>query len=282
MHSDEVALGRVDARAGDKDTLDNVLVIFVARHPERGGQYVVGWYGNADLYRTGVRNSPGKPRGFGYRCAAKQSDCVLLPANRRVQEVRSGKGGMGQANVCYPLDTKGRPKDVQWIPDALEFVKNYQGSNLLLDPAADAEQEATAAVESAVARSHGQGFARTAKERKAIEDYSMASAKKYFKKQGWFVEDVSARRSYDLLCTKPSKEQHVEVKGTTTTGQTIILTRSEVEHARDSRNSCTIFILHNIKLMKGKASGGKMIIISPWRPKTDHLTPVCFVYSVQE
>ena len=213
----------------------------------------------------------------------QQSKVIAYFCQRTAEYRRCGlaKEEWGQANVCYPLDTKGRPKDVQWIPDALEFVKNYQGSNLLLDPAADAEQEATAAVESAVARSHGQGFARTAKERKAIEDYSMASAKKYFKKQGWFVEDVSARRSYDLLCTKPSKEQHVEVKGTTTTGQTIILTRSEVEHARDSRNSCTIFILHNIKLMKGKASGGK-IIISPWRPKTDHLTPVCFVYSVQE
>jgi hypothetical protein len=39
-----------------------------------------------------------------------------------------------------------------------------------------------------------------------LEDHAMAVAKKYFRHEGFGVEDVSARRSYDVLCRQGTRE----------------------------------------------------------------------------
>jgi Domain of unknown function (DUF3883) len=106
----------------------------------------------------------------------------------------------------------------------------------------------------------------------------MAAAKKYFRHKGFDVEDVSARRSYDLLCRRGVIECHVEVKGTTTAGEAIVLTNNEVKHACDQRNTCVLFILHSIRLEGPKASGGKQLVVNPWQLQQTHLTPVSYIY----
>jgi hypothetical protein len=199
--SHAVALERIDPKASGKDTLNRVLVLFVARRPE-GGQVVVGWYKNAQVFRKKVRHSPGKPRGYGHYCSAERRNCVLLPDENRSIEIPSGKGGMGQSNVCYPLAGDGSQKRASWIRDALYFIDDYQASDILAKPEAAAEKESAAAAEKALARSKDRGFARTTQERRALEAHAMAVAKKYFRHERFDVEDVSARRSYDLLCRR--------------------------------------------------------------------------------
>lgn len=280
MSSHAVALERVDPSAADAATLTGVLVIFIARRPG-GGQVIVGWYKNAELLRKNVRHSPGKPRGYGHYCSANSHDCVLIPTDNREFEIPSGKGGMGQSNVCYPLAVNGAPKRSLWVQQALQFVDDYQAGDILTHPEEDAEKESAEAIEKAFARSKGQGFARTPKERRALEDHSMAAASKHFRHEGFEVEDVSDRRSYDLLCRRGSEELHVEVKGTTTTGEAIVLTNNEVKHARSPRNACALFILHSIRLKGMKASGGKRRVLQPWRLKPKNLTPVSYTYRLR-
>lgn len=106
----------------------------------------------------------------------------------------------------------------------------------------------------------------------------MKAATKRFRNDGFAITDVSAHRSYDLLCKKGAKELHVEVKGTTTDGDAIVLTYNEVKHACDPRTSCALFILHSIKLSGQKASGGKQRIINPWKLEEEQLKPVCYTY----
>jgi hypothetical protein len=277
MSSQTVALERIDPRAADKNKLNSVLVVFVAPRAY-GGQTIVGWYKDAEVHRKCVRSSPGKPRGFGYFCSAKRKNCILLPDENRILPIPFGKGGMGQANVCYPLATDGSEKRAAWMEHALHFIDDYQGSDAVATPEADAEQEIAAATEKALARSKGQGFARTPKERKAIENRAMEVAKRYFGKKGFDVEDVSARRPYDLLCRRGNAELHIEVKGTTTDGATIVLTKNEVRHARSGKNWCALFVLHSIRLKKQKASGGKKVILDPWRLRQEYLTPVSYTY----
>jgi hypothetical protein len=265
--------------AADKDRLDRTLIVFVARKPE-GGQFIVGWYEDAVLFRKVVQRSPGKPSGWGYFCSAKTKICVLLPLQNRTHEIPAGKGGMGQANLCYPLDGDGSPKSAQWIEDALNFVSDYQAANILLAPEIAAEDDAAAAVEEALAQAKGQGFPRTPEERHAIEDHAMQVAKAYYRNRRFVVEDVSKRRSYDLLCKRGKKEFHVEVKGTTTDGCTIVLTRNEVRHACDADNACVLFILHSISLKGSKASGGKRVSFEPWHLLQNRLTPMSYTYRV--
>jgi Protein NO VEIN, C-terminal len=277
MAANTVALERIDPQAKGKDSLDHVLLVLVARHPE-GGQVIVGWYGDAEVSRERIERSPGKPPGYGHFCTALPHNCVLLPEGKRSFEIPSGKGGIGQSNVCYPLEVNGSPKQASWIRQALDFIEDYNGGNILADPELAAQEDSAAIVEEALARSKGQGFARTPQERRALENHAMDVAKKYFKKKGFDVDDVSARRPYDLLCKRGTTEYHVEVKGTTTSGETIVLTNNEVKHACNPRNFCVLFVLHSIQLDEGKPSGGKQLVLDPWQPHQDCLTPVNYTY----
>ena len=232
MSSNSVALERIDPKASGADELDHVVVVFVARNPY-GRQVIIGWYNDARVFRNEVKQSPGKPEGYGHFCSAKRGDCVLLPRDNRNLEIPSGKGAMGQANVCYSLTQKGLPKEAPWIREALDFMADYQGGDILAKPELDAEQESAAAAEKALAQSKGQGFPRTPEERRAVEYHAMYVAQQHFADTGYEVTDVSAQRPYDLLCKKADEELHVEVKGTTTDGDIIVLTNNEVKHACD-------------------------------------------------
>jgi hypothetical protein len=275
-----VNLQRIDPEAIGKNILSNVLVVFVA--PREGfGQVIVGWYRDAKVFRKHVRHSPGKPKKFGHFCSAENKNCILLPDGSRDFILPRGKGGMGQSNVCYALNSDGSPKKSRWMQEVIDFVDDYQGSNILFDPVTAAEAEIAAATEEALAQAKGQGFARTPQERKAIEDHSMAAAKKCFTTKGFIVEDVSKRRSYDLLCKRGDEIIHVEVKGTTTDGSLIVLTNNEVKHARNPDNSCVLFVLHSINLNGTKASGGKQVLVAPWSPHRALLRPINFTYRLR-
>lgn len=274
----EVNLRRIDNNISDEaKQLDKVLVVFVATR--RGiGQVIVGWYSDAVVFRQYQENSPGIPEGFRHFCWAEAKNCVLLPVANRTFEIPRARGGMVQANVRYALQQNGQPDNAEWMHDALVFIENYNGSNLLAEPWADADEEGAAAIEAARAQSQGRGFADTPEARKAIEDLAMAAATQYFSDKNFVVEDVSARERYDLLCTQNEIELHVEVKGTTTAGETIIVTYNEVEHAQAQRNRCALFVLHSITLNGQEATGGDFIVVDPWQPQQDRLKPVCYTY----
>ena len=280
VRSDAIALERIDSGATFADKLEHVLVVITARRPS-GGQVIVGWYRDAEVHRKRVLQSPGKPRGNGHFFSATRRNCVLLPDENRRFEVPFGKGGMGQSNVFYPLARDGTRKEFDWIEEALDFVDDYSAGDLISDPEIDAERESADAVEKALARSQGQGFARTAEQRRAIELHAMKAAKKYFKQRGFDVADVSARRPYDLECKQAGVELHVEVKGTTTDGETIVLTRNEVRHANGSANDCALFVLYSIKLKGKTASGGLQKFIEPWEPQNSRLTPISYTYRLR-
>lgn len=280
MQTHAIALERIDSTAGDKNVLRHTLVVFVAPRTNFG-QVIVGWYKNAEVFREQVHHSPGKPKKFGHFCSAKAGDCVLLPDENRNFVIPFGKDGMGQSNICYTLNGDGSRKQAPWIQKAFDFIDDYQASDILSDPAAAAETQSAAATEEALAHAKGQGFARSPEQRQALEGHSMTAAMKYFSEKGFNVEDVSKRRSYDLLCRRGAKELHVEVKGTTTDGDVIVLTNNEVKHACDPTNSCVLFVLHSIRLKGKNASGGKRFILEPWELQQTHLTPVSYTYRVR-
>ncbi|HEY5046434.1 MAG TPA: DUF3883 domain-containing protein [Rhizomicrobium sp.] len=278
--SEEIALQRIDPKVPETSSeLNNVLVVFVARNPI-GGQVIVGWYDRARVFRKLKKQSPGKPRGHGHFIVAERTNCVLLPIERRTFEIPK-KSGMGQANVCYVFENNGRPKNQAWIREAVKFVESYQASNILSDPEAGAEGESAAAIEEALARSQGQGFARNAKERRTIELYAMCMAKRHYKEQGFNkIDDVSSTKPYDLLCRNTTgREIHVEVKGTTTDGRAVILTANEVKHA-ESHTACALATVHSIRLSEkgGKPRGGTLVVCDPWHINRKNLSPVAFTY----
>lgn len=138
----------------------------------------------------------------------------------------------------------------------------------------------------------GQGFQADAEHRKIIEAYAMDIAARFYRRKGYDVEDVSRKNTFganpfDLLCTKPGKQdRHVEVKGTTTSGSKLLLTRNEVVDARSRDCISDLFIVAEIEIRgvsgEKSAAGGKPRRLRNWRPQRDHLTALTYEYVVPE
>ncbi|MCC8480905.1 DUF3578 domain-containing protein [Streptomyces globisporus] len=146
----------------------------------------------------------------------------------------------------------------------------------------EATQSAAVAANRRTARKGGQGFLTTAAERKAIEDRSVLLATKHFQAQGWTVKDVGASKPYDLHLTRGEEKLQVEVKGTTSDGNQVILTRAEVEWQRRFAPHNALVIVHSIGLDRSakpvKATGGILHCTSPWTIEEDTLTVISYIH----
>ena len=119
---------------------------------------------------------------------------------------------------------------------------------------------------------------------KAIEQRAMEKAARCYREAGWEVEDVSSRRGlgYDIRCTRNGEELHVEVKGVSTDGSEVNLTRNEVEHAREHPRP-VLFVVSGIEVSYAGdgspvASGGTARILDPWRLGDGELAALSYSY----
>lgn len=112
----------------DKDSLPDVLVVFVAVDRQKGGQRVVGWYRGALLYEsrqicTSLKRGSKK---FFY-ATTRSENAVLLRVEpyERNWVVPAGSGGIGQANICYLYDPDGSRKDLAWADKILKKIEKF-------------------------------------------------------------------------------------------------------------------------------------------------------------
>ncbi len=278
MQASKIKLERI-VPGTREDVLKGVLVVFVATDQEQGSQRVVGWYRNATVYRN-PQSSPSKERnGFYYYLIAEAREAVLLPTHLRTYLIPGGKGGFGQANICYFYEQNGKSKPMKWVPGALEFAQNYENENLLVNPQAEAAPGVVHSVEVEIERSAG--FQPNSKIRKAVELYAMGRVEKEFKNRGYEVKDVSQKRPYDLHCSKSDEVKYVEVKGTQSSGLDIVLTAGEVKFIEANKTNCVLGVVHGIEVKgKGrpKASGGKVSMTEPFDLADGLLKPIAFTF----
>ena len=101
----KINLDRLGAKSSE-DKVENVTIVWTAKRPNSGGNYVIGWYKNATVYReeqepiiSVERNWDGHE--MGYFVTSKKTDTKLLFTDERTIQVPRGKGGMGQINIWY-------------------------------------------------------------------------------------------------------------------------------------------------------------------------------------
>lgn len=276
-----LAVERIDPGADGQDRVMSTLVILVSRRPNQRGQVIIGWYKNAIVYREAASDPRPKFRSQrAFNITARQKDAFLLPTKERWEAVPGGAGAFGQANVCYPLQRDGRPKKATWMSRAIEYVMGYAGANLVTDPEIETQNQAAAQAEAVTAAGQGQGFASTPAQRRAIENHAMVRALAHFRRHYSVVENISTQHGVlDLRCGSAGKTRvHVEVKGTTTVGESVILTRREVERAR--KGGTALYILHSIRLEGDRAFGGQERVIYKWEIGRGRLTPLNFSYKL--
>jgi hypothetical protein len=261
------------------DTLDKVLVIFVAKHP-RGGQRVVGWYRDATVYATFQPPLGAARSDCGYQVECSVRDAVLLPEDQRAWTVPTGKGGMLRTHVRYPYDQTGTLNIPTWWSDILDNIKRYDGPNLIVPMNTNDEAKAADLLEEQVGGGGRGGFQPDSRVRRAIEHHAMKRAAAHFKHDGWTVEDTHVGNPFDLRISRRGEVVQVEVKGTTGDGAEVVLTRGEVESAE--RAPSALFILRQVKITwisdEPIAIGGEPILYMPWRVHDGRLTAVSYFY----
>jgi hypothetical protein len=122
----------------------------------------------------------------------------------------------------------------------------------------------------------GQTWGGSAEGRKAIESYAMGLAVRHYTSLWQEVLDVSAIEPFDLPCRDGDRELRVEVKGTTSLGLSVLLTRNEVRHAQENNGCVALFVVSNIVANVSGCTGGAIHVLEPWDIQKDELEPVAF------
>lgn len=129
-----------------------------------------------------------------------------------------------------------------------------------------------------------QGFVGDPILRRRLELHGMRRARAHFESLGYTVSDVSSNCSYDLRCTRDAGVLHVEVKATTTSGESILLTPNEVAFAREHAPNMALFIVHSIRVSRDSEGltllGGVDNVILPWLVDAGVLTPRGFIWGL--
>jgi hypothetical protein len=153
------------------------------------------------------------------------------------------------------------------------------GETPSLSEADEAEQHVA---ELAGKRRSGQGRRVDPLVRAAIEAHAMNAAYAHFSAFGT-VEDKSSTESYDFAVRIDGIEWHVEVKGTSTDGNSVLLTPNEVKHAR-TYPYVALFVLSNIEVGGASeeltACGGTPLVLHPWVMDERSLLPTGFEYTI--
>ena len=130
----------------------------------------------------------------------------------------------------------------------------------------------------------GQGFNKSADERRAIELQAMDVAEKYLADNGYSCTDRSANNPFDLLAIKDDERIKVEVKGTTNSDPNFIfMTKNEVSLHTDEKGKTALIIVHGIELDRLQnppvASGGAMDVYFGWDISKWDLEPLSYKVS---
>jgi hypothetical protein len=183
--------------------------------------------------------------------------------------------------IYFPFELAQRPvRPLQGYAFKLprEFVGAFQldESALVSDPLATVKVIRT--------RGAGQGFVTNTEARRAVERHAMAIALRYYRKRGFRVQNVSRTCPYDVLAVRGDEVLTIEVKGTAGAGESVFLTRNEVDHARSESAKAVLFVVYGVDVTtvdgRFKASEGQIRIHSPWIVDEGILEALQFRYSL--
>jgi hypothetical protein len=191
----------------------------------------------------------------------------------------------------YP--TRAVPGDEQLaqdLSDMLSLLALLHGADTTVDLTASDPVQPTDVDLRRVSRktaAAAQGRQLDAASRKALEIYAEDKAVRYFEALKWSVERVgNLKLGYDLRCRRPGQELHVEVKGTQSSGERVILTPGEVRHNLDV-DKCghehALYVVTDIQLSTGdgvRCTGGKELRLWPWKIDENLLMPTEYSYRV--
>jgi len=132
--------------------------------------------------------------------------------------------------------------------------------------------------------SGSQGYEQDPEMRSAVELYAESIATRHYVSQGFRVQKFG--KPFDLLCEKEGQSIHVEVKGSRTKLDTVILTINEVCDAENAAWQSDLFVVDQIfveRIGNGLVAGGGVArVIQKWVPAKEMLAPSQFRYRLPD
>lgn len=129
---------------------------------------------------------------------------------------------------------------------------------------------------------HGQGLQMDAETRRAIEDAAQDRLMRYYRKDGWTVTDTRQNRPYDAVADRGGERIYLEAKGTQSKGDSVVVTRNEVDHARQHPGLCMMGVWSGMRFGPDGTvdlEAGTFRIL-PFGPDTKDLRPRDFDWTL--
>jgi hypothetical protein len=188
------------------------------------------------------------------------------------------------------------PSDEQIISDVEVLLEMLSTIYLLQEtdatiPGSDSpeHQDAVAAISQAAGRDltgpRRQGRSRLPQaHKKVIEEHAVEVAMLLLEKRGFTnIKDVGKNHSYDIAAQMNGIDFYIEVKGTISLGEKVVLTKNEVLLHRQEHPNNALIVVSQIDLDRSEppsAKGGNVLFISPWKIEESDLEALGYDYKV--
>lgn len=209
-----------------------------------------------------------------------QSLTPELDAVEIARMLRRGAAEVGRREGATGPGNRAKRIEIRFAIDGLALRPPIWLKEILIKPSGALDVEAVLQASRPPLKPLRPTYMQDAVARRAVEVRAMEVAIEELSKTWEHVVDVSAVESFDLLCRSAAEELHVEVKGTTSDGATIVLTRNEVIHAQNQHPRVALYVVSRIELSLKDgapvASGGQLARYEPWAIEDFELIPLSF------
>jgi len=208
---------RIERLGADKNatSINNVTVVFFAKNPDTGGQYIVGWYKHAVLHKsTRMLTKNLRKDHYNYLAEAEIKNSRLIHIDERIFEIP--EDGPGQSNAWYVEES--HPK---WLK---EEVQKY-----LADPDSYLVRRSKKSLSS-------RPWQQDAEMKKRVELEAMNEVSRYFELRNHKVAYRQTENlGWDLEATLEKKTLLLEVKGLSGSFNTVELTSNEFLNSKKNK-----------------------------------------------
>ncbi len=214
----------------EDDRVEEVLVVWMAANPDRGGSFIVGWWRNATVYRhlQKIRPQPGCPECVAI---AKAADCRLLSPDERTYPIRRmAKGWPGQSSVFFASRSMAQGD----LASIVRYVDGERPSPAVLEEKVPSQEKGWPVLNTEL--------------RARIEQAAVATVRSHYEalKARWVVTSVEKESfGWDLEARSAERLLRIEVKGRAFEGP-VELTPNEYRamQAKMTRSSYRLAIVY--------------------------------------
>lgn len=202
-------------------SVDNITVVFFSRNPQTGGQYIVGWYRNATVFRKIQTIKRGRGNKPWYNIKTEAGKGRLIDLKDRNFEIP--EEGPGRSNAWYAEDYS-----IRYIVELQKYMRA---------PKKYIHKQPVKIINKVP-------WQQNAALRKQIEEKAMEITEQYFTAKKYSVEYCHTKNyGWDMEASKTSQKLLLEVKGLSGSFQAVELTPNEFLNAKKNRRHYKICIV---------------------------------------